>query len=87
MLNGIWIKQGGYEKEKRCQYSSSNENLEKYDGLKDFQSLKAWMKCREIKLFFYQFVLQKLPKEENFFLGTQIRRTVISITSNITEGY
>ncbi len=30
---------------------------------------------------------RKLPKEENYALANQIRRSAISIPSNITEGY
>lgn len=64
-----------------------NEPHEFYDGNKDFTTLKAWIKCREVKLFFYKKIIPLLPKEEKFNLDIQIRKASVSITANISEGY
>jgi len=40
------------------------EQHEFYNQFKDFTSLTAWLKCREVKLFFYKKILLLLPKEE-----------------------
>jgi len=64
-----------------------NESYEFYDEKKDFTTLDAWIKCREVKLFFYKKILSRLPKEEKFNLDLQIRKASVSITSNISEGY
>ena len=58
-----------------------------YKAYKDFTSLVAWKKAREVKLFFYKKILPKLPKEEKYNLVIQIRKASISTTSNIAEGY
>jgi len=63
-----------------------NEPYKFYNGNRDFTSLEAWIKCRDVKLF-YQKILPLLPKEEKFNLDIQIRKAAISITSNISEGY
>lgn len=58
-----------------------------YDERRDFVTLEAWNKARAVKLFFYQKVLPKLPIEEKYQLGKQIRDASISCTANIAEGY
>ncbi len=62
-----------------------NEPHEFYDGNKDFTTLKAWIKCREVKLFFYKKIIPLLPKEEKFNLDIQIRKASVSTTANISE--
>ena len=64
-----------------------NEPSEDYDLKRDFMSLEAWKKAREVKLFFYKKILPRLPKEEKFNLDMQIRKASVSITSKISEGY
>ncbi len=64
--------------------SDSSEN---YNANKDFVTLNAWKKAREVKLFFYNRIIPKLPREEKFNLDTQIRKAAVSITANISEGY
>ncbi len=58
-----------------------------YDGRKDFVTLRAWQHARDLKLFFYQQILPKLPPDERYALGIQIRKAAVSITANIAEGY
>lgn len=64
-----------------------NEPNEYYDTNRDFTTLEAWKKCREVKLFFYNKILPRLPKEEKFNLDFQIRKASVSSTTNISEGY
>lgn len=64
-----------------------NEPNEFYDDKRDFVTLEAWSKCREVKLFFYKNILPLLPKEEKYNLDNQIRRAAVSTTANISEGY
>jgi four helix bundle protein len=68
-------------------YSQVNEPKEFYDTNRDFKTLEAWKKCREVKLFFYNKILSRLPKEEKFNLDFQIRKASVISTSNISEGY
>jgi len=62
-------------------------SLEFYIDRKDFPTLETWIKCREIKNFFYKKVLPLLPKEEKYNLDIQIRKASVSSTANIAEGY
>ena len=64
-----------------------NEPHEFYDEKRDFTTLDAWIKCREVKLFFYNKVIIHLPPEEKYNLEFQIRKASVSSTSNIAEGY
>ncbi|MBU4444098.1 four helix bundle protein [bacterium] len=54
-----------------------------YSSDRDFTSLIAWKKCRELKKYFYSRVLNCLPNEEKYNLDLQIRRAAISSTANI----
>jgi four helix bundle protein len=51
-----------------------------------FTDLEAWKKGHEMVLLTYKHT-RNFPKEELFVLTSQIRRAVISITSNIAEGF
>ena len=53
--------------------------------IKDFKDLTVWQKAMELVAEVYLLV-KKLPKEELFALSDQIRRSSISIPSNIAEG-
>lgn len=53
--------------------------------IKDFKDLIVWQKAMDLVQEVYRLV-KKLPKEELFALSDQIRRSAISIPSNIAEG-
>ena len=53
--------------------------------IRDFKDLIVWKKSMELVEEVYCLV-KKLPKEELFALSDQIRRSAISIPSNIAEG-
>lgn len=51
-----------------------------------FTDLLAWKKAHQFVLKIYNMVLT-FPKEETYGLSSQLKRAVISITSNIAEGF
>lgn len=53
--------------------------------MKKFEELIVWQKAMEFAEIVYK-VQRKLPREETYGLGDQIRRAVVSIPSNIAEG-
>ena len=54
--------------------------------LKNYKDLKVWQKSYDLCLGIYT-ITAKFPKEEMYGLTSQIRRAVVSIPSNIAEGY
>ena len=52
----------------------------------DYKDLIVWKKAMELTKTAY-LLARILPKEENYALGDQIRRSSVSIPSNIAEGY
>lgn len=55
-------------------------------NIKSFTDLFAWKSGHKLVLEIYR-VSQGFPKEEQFGLTNQIRRAVVSVTSNIAEGF
>ena len=60
--------------------------MEQDTKIKDFTDLETWRKAHELALEIYK-ITQKFPKSEAFGLISQIQRAVVSITSNIAEGF
>lgn len=54
--------------------------------LKSYQDLKVWEKAYNLCLEVYK-LTKKFPDEERYGLCSQIRKSSISIPSNIAEGY
>ena len=54
--------------------------------LKNYKELKVWQKSYRLCLEIYK-ATKEFPKEETYGLISQIRRSVISVPSNIAEGY
>ena len=54
--------------------------------MKSFRELEVWKRSMELTDRIYDLV-GNLPKEERFALGDQLRRAVVSIPSNIAEGF
>ena len=56
------------------------------DKITRFTDLIAWKKGHEFVLEVYK-VVSLFPKHETYALSDQIRRAVVSVTSNIAEGF
>jgi four helix bundle protein len=54
--------------------------------LKNYKELNVWQKSYEFCLEIYR-ITAKFPHEERYGLTSQIRRSAVSIPSNIAEGY
>ena len=56
------------------------------ETIKSFTKLKAWQEGHELVALIYEFTGQ-FPKKEDFVLQSQMRRSAISVTSNLAEGF
>lgn len=54
--------------------------------IREFTDLKAWQEAYKLALLTYQ-ITKKFPREEIYSLVDQMRRAVVSISSNIAEGF
>lgn len=54
--------------------------------IKNFTNLDAWEEGHKLVLMIYN-VTKSFPKEEMFGLVSQMRRCIVSVTSNIAEGF
>jgi four helix bundle protein len=53
----------------------------------NYRNLEVWQLARELVIAIHGMTLTKLPKFEMFEEGSQIRRSIKSVKSNIVEGY
>jgi len=53
---------------------------------KNYKELNIWQKSYKLCLHIYK-VTKRFPKDEMYGLTSQIRRSAVSIPSNIAEGY
>jgi len=56
------------------------------EKIKNFQDLRIWQKSIEVVKDIY-ILTKKFPKEELYGLTSQMRRSAVSIPSNIAEGF
>jgi four helix bundle protein len=49
--------------------------------------LKVWVRAKDFALSIYKRVLPLLPPEEKWNLNQQLRRSSLSVSANIAEGY
>ena len=54
--------------------------------MKTFRELIVWQKSMNFVTEIYK-ITKQFPKDENYGLTSQIRRSAVSIPSNISEGY
>lgn len=55
-------------------------------SIKSFTDLHTWQEGHKLVLAVYK-MLQDFPREEQFGLASQMRRSAVSVTSNIAEGF
>ena len=55
-------------------------------GIQSYKDLLIWQKGIEIVVLVYQ-LISDFPKDELYALSSQIKRSAVSIPSNIAEGY
>ncbi|MCG2692898.1 four helix bundle protein [Candidatus Parcubacteria bacterium] len=55
-------------------------------GIKNFYQLDAWQKAKELSKDIYR-VTKNFPKEEFYGITSQMRRAIVSVCSNIAEGF
>ena len=55
-------------------------------GIKSYRDLVVWQKSMELVTDMYT-ITKVFPKEELYALTSQIRRSAVSVPSNIAEGY
>ena len=55
-------------------------------SIRDIKDLDVWQRAMDLAVEVYA-VVKRLPRDEQFLLGSQLRRAAVSVPSNISEGY
>ena len=58
-----------------------------YSENKDFTTLCAWKKARQLRRSIYGKGIPRLPAEEKYALNPQMSKAAVNGTNNIAEGY
>ena len=72
--------------------ATSNEELvtrvenKEFKKIKDFKDLKVWQEGHNIAVKIYKST-RNFPKDEMYGLVSQMKRSVVSITANVAEGF
>ena len=53
--------------------------------IRDFRDLEVWQKSMDLAVDVYM-IARRFPREERFELTSQLRKAVVSVSSNIAEG-
>jgi four helix bundle protein len=61
-------------------------NKENKNKIKSFTDLTTWQEAHKLVVMIYE-ITEKFPKKETYSLVDQMRRSSVSITSNIAEGF
>jgi len=56
-------------------------------SIQGLQRLEVWRRSKDFALRIYREILPLLPPEEKWALNQQLRRSSVSISANIAEGY
>lgn len=60
--------------------------MNKESRIRNFTDLNTWQEAHKLVILVYN-LTKTFPKEELYGLASQIKRAVVSITSNIAEGF
>lgn len=62
------------------------ESVSKYGEINSFRDLIVWQKSMQLVVGIYE-ITKQMPIEEKYGLTNQLRRAVVSVPSNIAEGW
>ncbi len=65
---------------------SVSEEAETYSTIRDYTDLRVWHSGIELAEAIYK-VTATFPRHEQFGLSSQLQRAIVSVPSNIAEGY
>jgi four helix bundle protein len=63
-----------------------SREMEGYSMVKSFRDLLVWQRAIQLSVAIYR-LTQGFPREELYGLSSQIRRSAVSVPSNIAEGH
>lgn len=56
-------------------------------SVQGLKKLQVWVRAKDFAVRIYKQILPLLPPEEKWSLGQQVRRSSVSVSANIAEGY
>ena len=65
---------------------SISEEAETYSTIRDYTELRVWHSGMELAEAIYK-ITARFPPHEQFGLSSQLQRAIVSVPSNIAEGY